>query len=156
MSEQPRLDSPGLHPGDWFEPGPRPGAGEHRSVRAGWLAFAGVLMVMTGALNATKGLAGVLADEFYVVPPANVLALDFTAWGWVHIAVGVLVALTGGALLAGVPWARPAAIVLIVLDAIAQIAWVAVYPVWSAVVIALCVAVIWSIVVHGDAVAGDL
>ncbi len=155
MSEQQRLDDPLVPAGDWFEQGPRPGTGEHRSVRAGWLAFASVLMVMTGALNATKGLAGVLADEFYVVPPANVMALDFTAWGWVHIAVGGLVALTGGVLLAGVPWARPAAIVLIVLNAIAQIAWVAVYPVWSAVVIALCVVVIWAIVVHGDAVAGE-
>lgn len=123
--------------------------------RPGWLAFAGVLMVMTGGLNATKGLAGVLADEFYVVAPADVLTLDFTAWGWLHIALGGSVLLTGFALLAGARWARPATVVLVVVNAIAQVAWATVYPVWSAVVISLCVAVIWAVVLHGDETAAD-
>lgn len=128
--------------------------------RPGWLAFAGVLLVMTGGLNATKGLAGVLADEFYVVAPADVLTLDFTAWGWLHIVLGGSVVLTGFALLAGAKWARPVTVVLVVLNAVAQVAWATVYPVWSAVVISLCVVVIWAVVLHGDEttaeVAGEL
>lgn len=110
---------------------------------------------MTGGLNATKGLAGVLADEFSVVAPADVLTLDFTAWGWLHIVLGGSVLLTGFALLAGVAWARPVTVVLVVLNAVAQVAWATVYPVWSAVVISLCVAVIWAIVLHGDETAAD-
>lgn len=150
MSEHPRLDDHAGPVADWFDPGPRHDTRARTSGWTGWLAFAGVLMVMTGALNATKGLAGVLADEFYVVAPAQVLTLDFTEWGWLHIAVGGLVALTGGALLAGARWARPVTVAVVVLNAVAQVAWVTVYPVWSAVVIALCVVVIWAIVLHGD------
>lgn len=123
--------------------------------RPGWLAFAGVLMVMTGGLNATKGLAGVLADEFSVVAPADVLTLDFTAWGWLHIALGVSVLVTGFALPSGARWARPVTVALMVLNAVAQVAWATVYPVWSAVVISLCVTVIWAVVLHGDDTAAD-
>ena len=150
MSEHPRLEGPTAPVADWLEPPTRTGIRTRTSAWTGWLVFAGVLMVMTGALNATKGLAGVLADEFYVVAPAEVLALDFTAWGWLHIAVGCLVALTGAALLAGARWARPVTVVVVVLNAVAQVAWVTVYPVWSAVVITLCVVVIWAVVLHGD------
>ncbi|GAB1515255.1 DUF7144 family membrane protein [Actinophytocola sp. KF-1] len=154
MSEHPRLDRPTVPVTDWLEPGPDADVRTRTSAWTGWLAFAGVLMVMTGALNATKGLANVLADEFYVVAPAQVLTLDFTAWGWLHIAVGGLVALTGAALLTGARWARPVTVVVVVITAVAQVAWVTVYPVWSAVVITLCVVVIWAVVRHGDT-AGD-
>jgi hypothetical protein len=152
MSGHPHLGEVDDMAGDWrwvSVPGDR--VGDRRGGRAaGWIGFAGVIMIMIGAFNAIEGLAGLLAEEFYVVPPSDVLMFDLTGWGWVHTIVGVLVALTGAALLAGASWARVVTAVLLILNAAAQLAFVAVYPVWSLIVITLCVVVIWAVIVHGD------
>lgn len=149
MSEQPRLDTRGVPPVDWFDPGLATYPGEPRSVRSGWHAFAGVLTMMMGAFNAVEGLAGVLTDDFYVIDPESVPAFDLTTWGWIHLVLGGFVALTGIVLLTGALWARVATVVFVVLNAVAQLAFVAVYPWWSLIVIALCVVVLWAVIVHG-------
>lgn len=151
MSEHPNLGV-GDPAGEWL--GGPPDVRVRRSVWAGWIAFASLLMIMMGSFNAIEGLAGVLVDDFYVAAPADVLVFDLTTWGWLHLVIGVLVALTGAALLTGAVWARVVTVVLAILNAIAQLAFAAVYPVWSLIVIGLCVTVIWAVVVHGDDVAG--
>lgn len=154
MSEHPNLGV-GDTAGDWLAPTPTVAVRERRSVWAGWIAFASLLMIMMGSFNAIEGLAGVLVDDFYVAAPADVLVFDLTTWGWLHLVIGVLVALTGAALLTGTTWARVVTVVLAILNAIAQLAFAAVYPVWSLIVIGLCVTVIWAVVVHGADVTDD-
>jgi hypothetical protein len=154
MSEHPNLGSSIGDPTDrWL--GPAPGVAAEavrgrRSVWAGWIAFASQMMIMMGAFNAIEGLTGVLVDDFYVATAQDVLVFDVTTWGWIHLVVGVLVAITGAALLTGATWARVLTVVFTILNAVAQLAFAAVYPVWSLIVISLCVVVIWAVVVHGD------
>jgi hypothetical protein len=71
--------------------------------------------------------------------------LDTTAWGWIHLLLGVLLVGTGYALLSRRAWAGVAAIVLAGLSAIANFLFIPYYPFWSIVVIALDVWVIWSL-----------
>lgn len=115
-----------------------------------WLRFAAVIVIMTGVFNAIEGLVGLFDSDFYLVHPDDILVFNLTGWGLVHVVVGVLVASTGVALFVGFAWARPLAVVLATLNAVTQLVFVAVYPVWSLIVIALCVVVIWAVVVHGD------
>jgi hypothetical protein len=151
MSEHPHLRQFDDMAGDWQpDPVPDDGVGGRTSGWAGWIGFAGVMMVMIGGFNAIEGMAGLLTDDFYVVSPSDVLVFDLTGWGWVHTVIGVLVAITGIALLMGASWARVVTVILAILNAIAQLAFVAVYPVWSLIVITLCVVVIWAVIVHGD------
>ena len=154
MSEQPHLYRETT--GEWLDPTSRAPAPGRRSVWAGWIAFAGMMMVMVGVFNAIEGLAGILVNDFYVAAPENVLVLDLTAWGWLNLVGGILLALTGTALLIGAAWARVVAVILMILNAIAQLAFAAVYPVWSLIVIGLSVVAIWAIVVHGDEAAEDM
>lgn len=151
MSEQPRLGGIDHMAADWHL-AHAPGAQVERTRTAwsGWIGFAAVMMVMIGAFNAIEGLVALLTDDFYLVAPTSVLAFDITGWGWVHTIVGVLVAATGLALLSGSAWARVITVVLLILNAIAQLAFIAVYPLWSLIVITLCVVVIWAVFVHGD------
>lgn len=116
----------------------------------GWIWFAGIAMIVIGAFNAIEGLVALFQQEYYVVGPENLLVFDLTQWGWVHLIIGALVVLTGIALFSGAGWAKLVTVVLTVLNMISQMAFLAVYPVWSTIVIALCVLVIWAIVVHGD------
>ncbi|SES43789.1 DUF7144 family membrane protein [Lentzea albida] len=115
----------------------------------GWIWFAGIMMIVMGSFNAIEGLVALFNSEYYVVTEQNVLVFDLGSWGWITLLIGVLVALAGGALLTGAAWARVVAVVLAVVNAVAQLAFVSVHPLWSTIVIALCVTVIWAVVVHG-------
>lgn len=124
---------------------------------AGWyglIVFAGVVMIMLGIFHAIAGLVALFQDEYYLVPKDGlVISADFTAWGWTHLVLGALVAIAGGALLTGAMWARVVAIVLALISAVVNLAFLSAYPVWSAIMIALDILVIYAVTVHGDALA---
>ena len=111
---------------------------------------AGVLMIMMGMLNAIQGLVALFDQNYYLAGPNNVLVFDLTTWGWVHLVIGVLVLATGVSLLFDATWARVVTVILAGLESVAQLAFIGVYPLWSTIMITLCVLVIWAIVVHGD------
>lgn len=115
----------------------------------GWIWFAATMMLITGAFNVIEGLVALFKRQYYVVGPESLLVFDLTRWGWIHLIFGGLVVLTGLGLFTGDVRARVAAVILLALDAIAQLVFVTVHPVWSTIVIAFCVIVIWAIVAHG-------
>jgi hypothetical protein len=116
---------------------------------AGWIRFAGVMMIMIGFFNVIDGLVALFKNNFYVVGPNGLLVLNLTGWGWVHLIVGVLAVLAGLALFTNAAWARVVAVILAAFNAIAQLAFLNAFPVWATIVIALDVVVIWALVVHG-------
>ena len=123
---------------------------EQRSSGAvGWTMFAGVMMILIGAFHAIAGLAGILEDEFYAVTPNYVLEFDATTWGWVHLIGGVIVLFAGFSVFKGAVWARTVGVIIAAVSALVSFAWIPFYPVWSIVVIAIDVAVIWALTAHG-------
>ena len=117
----------------------------------GWIWFAGIVLVTLGFFNAISGLVAVFSPNSLVgVSEAGVVVLDVSAWGWIHLIIGILLAITGFAVLSGRGWARLVAIVLVVLNAIAQFTTLQVTPWWSLITIVLDVFVLWALVVHGD------
>jgi len=60
-----------------------------------------------------------------------------------------MVALAGVALLAGRMWARIVGVLAAMASAIVNIAFLSAYPIWSAIMIALDILIIWAITVHG-------
>jgi hypothetical protein len=111
----------------------------------GGLAFAATIMLMVGTFQAIAGLAAIFEDQFYVVAPNYVFDLDVTAWGWIHLILGIVLAFAGWALFARKTWAGVTALVLAVLSAIANFFFIPYYPFWSLLMIALCVWVIWAL-----------
>ncbi|MDI5978151.1 DUF7144 family membrane protein [Amycolatopsis magusensis] len=155
MKEHQRLSGLDDLDEDWYLAQPAGDRGARRG--KGWTGqrgFAAAMMVMLGAFTVIEGLAGLLADGFYLVAPEAVLAFDLTGWGWVHTIVGVLVVGTGLALPSGAVWARVGTVVLLILNAAAQLAFLAVSPLWSLIVIVLCVVVIWAVLVHDEEAGG--
>ncbi|MEX1142814.1 MAG: hypothetical protein WD399_07310 [Thermoleophilaceae bacterium] len=125
-------------------PGPR-----QEPELSGWalggVAFAGFMLILIGAFQATIGFAAIFEDDFFVVGRAYAYDIDVTAWGWAHLALGVLLLLIGLALLAGQGWAALVAIVLALLSAIANFLFIPYYPFWAIVVIAVDIWVIWAL-----------
>jgi hypothetical protein len=111
----------------------------------GWVLFAGAILVMIGAFNILEGIFALLWDERLVVTPARLVVVDVTGWGWTLLVSGVIFMVTGFGLLAGLTWARVTAIVIVMLHALVQLAWLSAYPVWSLLMIALDVTVLYAL-----------
>ena len=120
----------------------------------GFALFAAVLMITIGIVQALMGFTAILRNEIYVVLPSYVFGFDVTAWGWIHLLLGVLVAVAGWAVFSGKLWGRMVGIVLASLSLIANFVFLPHYPLWSIIVIALDVAVIAALC-HYDESAAD-
>jgi hypothetical protein len=116
----------------------------------GFITFAGVLMIMVGGFQSLVGLVAVLQDDFYVATENYVFELDPTAWGWIHLIVGIVVLLAGFGILAGQTWGRVVGVVLALISALTNFAFIPFYPFWSILIIALNVFVIWALLAHGS------
>lgn len=117
--------------------------------RSGWLTFAAVMLVLTGIFNVIIAVAALMRDAVLVITPAGTLVFDLTAWGWIHLIGGALEILVGVMLFRRAMWAYVTAVVIAGLNAIGQLAFLPYSPVWSTIVIALDVLIIWAVVVHG-------
>ncbi|HET7673771.1 MAG TPA: hypothetical protein VFK11_04660 [Candidatus Saccharimonadales bacterium] len=115
----------------------------------GWVYFAGFLMLITGILQMIAGLTALLNDKFYVVTQRNLLAFDFTTWGWVHLIAGLVILLAGMSVLSGHVWGRVVAVILAVLSAVINFVFIPAYPIWSITVIIIDVLIIHALTVHG-------
>lgn len=115
----------------------------------GWIWFAGLMLIMLGAFNVIQGFAAIFTDDVIIPTVGGALILDVTGWGWVHLIVGLLALLAGFGLFSGATWARIFAVIVVMINAIAQLASLNFHPVWSIIVITLDVLVIWALIVHG-------
>jgi hypothetical protein len=115
----------------------------------GLVFYAGVMMIVVGIFQALEGLAAILDDSLFAVAAEYAYDIDVSTWGWVHLIWGIVVGvagvfvLTGGAL-----WARIIGIVVAALSAIINFLYIPYYPIWSLLIIALAVVVIWALATH--------
>jgi hypothetical protein len=112
---------------------------------AGGIAFAGTVMAMIGAFQIMEGIVAIANDSFYLVTRNYTFDLDVTAWGWIHLILGIVVLATGFGLFSRATWAGVTAIMICALSAISQFFFIPYYPFWAIIVIALNVWVIWSL-----------
>jgi hypothetical protein len=117
----------------------------------GWIIFAAMMMIISGTFSIIWGIVALVRDQVFVVGrQGNVINLDYTAWGWIELIIGAIVLLTGIFLFRGNLAASIVAVILAGLSAIANLLVIAAYPVWSVIVIAVDVLVIYAITVHGN------
>jgi hypothetical protein len=120
-----------------------------RNELSGWAVggtvFAATLLMLVGVFHFIAGLVAIIDDNFYVVTRHYTFNLDTTAWGWIHLLMGVLLVLVGMGLFSRSTWAGVTAIFLASLSAVANFFFIPYYPFWSIVVIALDIWIIWSL-----------
>jgi hypothetical protein len=115
----------------------------------GWVSFAVVVLFVTGAVNVLQGLIALFDDGYFLVRAGDhLLLVDITTWGVVMLLWGGLQALGGAALYAGKTWGRWFAIAVACLGIIVQFAFLSAYPIWSALIIAFDVIVVFALTAH--------
>lgn len=121
---------------------------------AGYAAFAGIVLIMVGFFQAVAGLAAIVDDTFYVVGREYVFQFDATTWGWIHLIIGVVVLLAGFGIFSGNVLARTVGVLAAAASGLAAFMWLPWYPVWGVVIIALDIAIIWALTMHGRDLSG--
>lgn len=121
------------------------GGGTKQGFAAGTTIAAAIILMTVGVLQIFQGISALADDNFFVVGPEYVYQFDLTAWGWIHLIIGIVVVLVGLGLLTGATWARVSAIIIAALSIIANFLWIPWYPLWSILIIALDVVVIWAV-----------
>jgi hypothetical protein len=125
----------------------------HREAPSGWVgmvAFGGIMMVVAGIFHAMAGLVGIFNASYWLVPSQDlVVTIDYTAWGWAHLLLGLFALAAGAGIIAGQTWAIVSGVVLATVSAFVNVAFLAAYPVWSVMMIVLDVLVIYALVAHG-------
>jgi hypothetical protein len=128
---------------------PQYDSGRSEDEVSGWAVggtvFAATVLMLVGIFQVIAGLVAVFDDDFYVVTRNYTFDFDVTAWGWIHLIVGILLVIVSYGLFARSPWAGVTAIMLAGLSAVVNFFFIPYYPFWSLLVIALDIWVIWSL-----------
>lgn len=127
----------------------RRGPGEYPDETSGWAiggaTFAACMILIIGVFQVISALTAIIDDDFFVVGQHYTFHLDTTAWGVIHLIIGIILLATGWGLFMRAPWAGITAIFIVSLSAIANFFFIPYYPFWSILVIALDVWVIWAL-----------
>jgi hypothetical protein len=116
----------------------------------GVVLFGGIMMLMVGGFQSIQGFVALFQENYYLVSPNGlVVEVDYTAWGWTHLLIGLVAVATGIGVVVGQMWARVLGIVIAVISALVNIAFLSAYPIWSTIIIAMDVLVIYALAVHG-------
>ena len=116
----------------------------------GRAVFAAILLLIVGTLNIVYGI-GALDNANFFVNDTRFILDDLNTLGWVSIILGVI-ELTGGfSLIAGNTYGRIVGIIAGSLGAIANLLAIGgANPWWSLALFALCVWVVYGLIVYGE------
>jgi len=113
-------------------------------------------MIITGVVNAIEGIVALVRNDVYVATPRYIFAFDLTTWGWIQLILGIIVLAAGFGVITGRLWGRVVGIIIAALTILANFAFIPYYPIWSLLIVALNVFVIWALCVYDRDTAASL
>ncbi|MBX4201572.1 hypothetical protein KW803_01590 [Candidatus Saccharibacteria bacterium] len=116
----------------------------------GWIGFASFMLLLGGAFSLIAGFVALFKDTVVYHSASNTAwVLDYTQWGWIHMLAGILAIVAAGSLMSGHMYGRIVAVLIALLSAVANLAFIPVYPIWSTLIILIDIMVIFAVTVHG-------
>jgi hypothetical protein len=122
------------------------------SAWTGWVVFAAFLMLLNGAIQSLEGLMALVNPDYYHVTASGLaVSIDYSAWGWIHLIIGVALFASGMGVLSGNVLARTVGVLFVGLNALTALVFIEAAPGWGIILITLDVVVIYALTVHGRA-----
>ena len=115
----------------------------------GWIAFSVAVLLIGGVFAIIDGLVAVYRSRFFSSSAVYVFS-DLKTWGWIIFGLGVAAVVVGFAVASGRGWARWLGIGVAGLNAVAQLMFAQAYPVWSLMIVAVDVLVIYGLTAYGS------
>lgn len=115
----------------------------------GLLVFASTLLMILGFFNLIYGIAAI-ANSHVFIANAHYVIGDLRAWGWTTLIISILQLAAAVGILAGNQLARWFAVVVVGLNAIAQLLSIPAYPFWSLIILAVDVVALYALCAYGS------
>ena len=115
---------------------------------SGWLIFAASMLGLVGILSVIDGIVALSKARFYVAGATYVFS-DLRTWGWITLILGVVCILAAGGVLAGSQWARWFGMFAAGLNAIALFSAAQGFQLWTLIIFACDILVIYALAVYG-------
>ena len=115
------------------------------TVAYGVTAFAGVTLILLAVFQLLEGIAAIAKDDIFVTGVNYTYKMDVSTWGWIHLVIGLVGIATGIGIIMGQTWGRLVGIVIAFISALSNFAFVPHYPLWSLLIIAFDILVIWAL-----------
>ena len=116
----------------------------------GWVLFLGILLAGAGVINVLQGLVALLDDDFYRTSTSDLtIDVNYAAWGWALLILGTALVAAGVGIVLGYAWARVVGVVVAAINALANLAFVHAFPMWTVLAVAFDVLAIYALVIHG-------
>lgn len=116
----------------------------HRAV------FAGVLLMLSGVMNVLQGITAIAKDDFYVHIGNYAYKFSLTSWGWIHLILGIAVAIVGWGAYSGARWARVTGVAVVCVAMLGNFLWLPYQPWWALTLLAIDGFALWSLIGHGE------
>lgn len=118
----------------------------------GWLLFAFFMLFIAGIDHIIWGVAALTRKTFFT---PKLLFANFTVWGVFWIVIGAVTVAASFAILNKSQWARWFGIIMATIGAVGMfsVAWT--YPLWSAIIIAFDVMVIYGLLTYAGTEAEE-
>jgi hypothetical protein len=128
------------------------GATTTRDEGTGWIAFAGVMLILAGAIDFFDGIRAIGANTttFDTIFWDN----NLEAWGWFYLIVGIVLIATGYFVFQRAPWAVTVGIIAATVSAVFHMWWIFAYPIVSLILVLINLLIIYGLVVYGTEYEG--
>ena len=110
----------------------------------GLVTFAAVVVAVLGFFNLLDGIAAIARSHVFIAGAHFVIG-NQRAWGWIIMILGILQIVASGGILTGNPLARVFGIAVVGLNAIGQMFFLASYPFWSTIIIAIDIVALYAL-----------
>lgn len=115
---------------------------------AGWLLFAGTLVMIAGFLNVIYGIAGI-GNAHWLEANTSYVFSNLKTWGWIVLIVGIAQLVAAFSIWAGNEYGRWVGIASATVNSIVMLMFIPAYPFGALAVFALDVLVIYGLAAYG-------
>jgi hypothetical protein len=115
---------------------------------AGWLLFAGIMILIAGTLNIIWGIAAIDGANFFVEDERYVFE-DLNTMGWCILILGVIEVIAAFSIWAGGEFGRWIGIVGASLAAIGALLSIPGFPLWSVCVFGINILIVYGLAAYG-------
>jgi hypothetical protein len=117
----------------------------------GWVYFASLLMFVRGFFQIFLGIEALVnSSKVFVVTEKNLAVFNYTAWGWLDIALGVVLITAAASVAAGNWYGRVIGAIMVSVSMLANLAFLPAYPIWSIIALIIDAFILYALVVRGD------
>jgi hypothetical protein len=116
---------------------------------AGWVLFAGIMLMVAATLDVIWGIAAVAGSGFFVAGADYILITSLATWGWIAIGFGALQFLAALSIWRGGEFGRWFGILVAGIALVGALMSMPAYPFWALTLVALDVLVIYGLAAYG-------